>query len=230
MIKNELVKFFTPFKVCLYGGIIFIFILLDDVIFQDSTVRKLAYYDFLKSNMETLVFVLPIILAPIVSEIFTHDYESGCMKFFVIYRRREEVLFSKIIALLFITTVIIIIAFVILSLIYIGESGGQIHINVLQPLRMIVLFLFALMPILLIYVLISVLCKNSTIVSLLVFLLVIMSDFIPKVIGDITPRIFLWNWLIKGQIDELSITLFLVYMIVFIVLDVEIFNRKEIIH
>ncbi|MHC6179713.1 ABC transporter permease subunit [Clostridium sp. JNZ X4-2] len=226
MIKNEFIKFFTPFKMCLYGGVIITFILMDDVIFAGSSFIGTTYYDFLKSNMEMLVFVMPIILAPVVSDIFTGDYESGCMKFFIIFKNRKSVFFSKIIALIFITAAMMVFTFSLLCLIYIIEDGGQI--DVVQVLKMVSMFLAALMPVLLIYVMISILCKNSSIISLLVFLIVIMSDFIPKVAGDVTPRRFLWQCVIKGQIDGNSIILFLIYISVFLFVDLKLFEGKEI--
>lgn len=113
MIKNELIKFFTPLKASIYGGIILTFILIDNVIFADKSLGMVTFYDFLCDDMKSLVFILPIILAPIVSEVFTYDYECGCMKFFIIYKKREKVLLYKIFALVLITAILIIFTFCI---------------------------------------------------------------------------------------------------------------------
>jgi ABC-2 type transport system permease protein len=228
MIKNELIKFFTLLKTSIYGGIILIFILISDVIFADKTSGIVTFHDLLYGDMKSLVFVLPIILAPIVSEIFTYDYECGCMKFFLIYKKREKVLLHKIFSLILITSILIIFTLVILNVVYITKLG--IQINILEDIKMSIMFLVTLIPTLLIYVLISILCKNSAIVSLLVFLLGIMSDIIPKTIGNITPRRFLWNCLLKNQVDRFSVILFLIYIAVFILINLKLFSKKEITH
>lgn len=233
MIKNELIKFFTPLKTSIYGGVILIFILISDVIFADKSSEVVTFHNFLGSNMGFLVFVLPIILAPIVSEVFTYDYECGCMKFFIIYKKREKVLFYKILALIIITGLFVIFAYSVLIGVYIIKNTGQINIlkdQMPETIKMMVMFLITLIPVLLIYVLISIMYKNSAIVSLLVFLFIIMSDFFPKVIGNITPRRFLWDCLLKKQIDKFSIILFLLYIVVFILLNVKLFNKKEMVH
>ncbi len=228
MIKNEFIKFFTPLKTSIYGGVILIFILISDVIFADKPSGIVTFHDLLYGDMKSLVFMLPIILAPIVSEIFTYDYECGCMKFFLVYKKREKVFFYKIFSLILITGTLIIFTFVILNVVYIVKFG--IQINILEDIKMSIMFLVTLIPILLIYVLISILCKSSTIISLLIFLLPIMSDFIPKTIGEITPRRFLWNCLLEKQVDTFSIILFLVYIVVFILFNVKLFSKKELIH
>lgn len=226
MIKNELIKFFTPLKVSIYGGIILTFILISDVIFADNYSATVTFHELLNSDMSYLVFVLPIILAPIVSEVFTYDYESGCMKFFLIYKKREKVLFYKIVSLIFISGILIIFTFIVLNIIYIGKN--LVPINIVEDIKMSSALLVTLIPILLIYVLISILSKNSTIISLLIFLLVIMSDIIPKTIGDITPRRFFWTCLLKGyQIDALSVVLFLAYITSFTLIILKVFNKKE---
>ncbi|WP_027626377.1 hypothetical protein [Clostridium lundense] len=232
MIKNELIKFFTSLKIWIYGGIIFTFILINDVIFVDKPCEIATFHNFLYDNVKSLVFVIPIILAPIVSEIFTYDYECGCMKFFVIYKRREKILFYKILSSIIITSILIIFTFVILTMVYIIENPGEINTlkyQAFSAMKIMIMFLIALIPVILIYVLISILSKNSAIVSLLVFLLVIMSDFIPKTIGDITPRRFLWSCLLKNRINNLSIVLFLVYIAVLMFINIKVFSKKELI-
>ncbi|GAA0739069.1 ABC transporter permease [Clostridium oceanicum] len=233
MIKSELIKFFTPFKMIIYGGIILTFILIADVIFKDSGVLNQTLYSFIFDNVKTFIFVIPIILAPIASEIFTHDYECGCMKFFVLYKKREKVLFSKMLSLFLITTVLIIFTFFLLTLTYMFLNWSTFNIsleNILKVSRMGGTFLITLIPILLIFVMISILFKNSSILSLLVFLLVIMSDFFPKVIGNITPRRFLWEFVLQeGQITKFSIILFVLYIIFFMILDIKLFSKKEMI-
>ncbi|ADK16561.1 MULTISPECIES: hypothetical protein [Clostridium] len=228
MIKNEFIKFFTPLKISIYGGIIFIFILLNDVIFADKTAGIVTFHSLLYSDMSSLIFMLPIILAPIASDMITSDYESGCMKFVVIYKGKAKVLLCKIVSLILITGIMIIFTFAILNVIYIFKDS--VHINLLLNIKMGLLFLTALMPVLFIYVLISILSKNSTIISLLVFLLIVMSDFIPKAIGNITPRRFLWECLLKNQTDKFSIILFLIYIVVLVILNFKLFNKKELIH
>ena len=228
MIKNEFIKFFTPLKTSIYGGIIFIFILLNDVIFADKTTGIATFHSLLYNDMSSLVFMIPIILAPIVSDIITRDYESGCMKFLVIYKSKSKVLLCKIVSLILITAIMIIFTFSILNVIYIFKN--LVQIDILLDIKMGLLFLTALMPVLFIYVLISILSKNSTIISLLVFLLIVMSDFIPKTIGNITPRRFLWECLLKNEIDKFSIILFLIYIIVLVFLNFKLFNKKELVH
>lgn len=234
MIKNELVKFFTPLKIIIYGGLILAFILLANVIFGDTISGTKNFYDFAQENIFDLIIFIPIILTSIVSEIFTYDYESGCMKFFIMYKSRNKVLFSKIIALILITLILIVFAFLALAASYIIKSPNYINIlsyQMLLIMKMMMTFLIALTPILLIYVMISILFKSSTVISLLIFLLVIMSDFFPKVIGEITPRRFLWVSLIKGnKIDGFSIILFAAYLIIFIFLDIKLFSKKEMLH
>lgn len=234
MIKNELIKFFTPLKVSIYGGFILTFILISDVIFADKPVKVQALDGFLNDNMKMLIFVLPLILAAIISEIFTYDYESGCMKFFIIYKRRESVFFSKIFAGTIITALLIIITFIILILVYAIQNTNQISVLENQTslvLKMMVIFLATLLPILLIYILISIIYKNSTMISILIFLLVIMSDFFPKFVGDITPRRFFMIFLLKDkQVDKFSVILFLLYLIAFTVIDIKLFSKKEMIH
>lgn len=234
MIKNELVKFFTPLKIIIYGGLILAFILLSNVIFGDTIQRTKSFYDFAQDNIFDLIIFIPIILTSIVSEIFTYDYEAGCMKFFIMYKGRNKVLFSKMSALILITLVLIVFTFSALAAAYIIKSPNYVNIlsyQMLLIIKMIIIFLITLMPILLIYVMISILFKSSTVISLLVFLLVIMSDFFPKVIGDITPRRFLWVSLIKGnKIDRFSIVLFIAYLIIFIFLDIKLFSKKEMLH
>ncbi|AZV58258.1 hypothetical protein [Clostridium sp. AWRP] len=228
MIKNEFIKLFTPLKISIYGGIILIFILLNDLIFADKASTIVTFHTLLYSDMSSLVFMLPIILAPIVSDIITRDYECGCMKFLVIYKSKVKVLLCKIVSLILITGTMIIFTFVILNVIYIFKNS--VHIDLLLDIKMGLLFLTALMPVLLIYVLISILSKNSTIISLLVFLLIVMSDFIPKTIGNITPRRFLWECLLKNQTDKFSIILFSIYIVVLVILNFKLFNKKELIH
>lgn len=228
MIKNEFIKFFTPLKTSIYACTILIFILLNDVIFADKTPSAVTFHSLLYSDMSSLVFMLPIILAPIVSDIITRDYECGCMKFFVLYNSKLKVLVCKIISLILITGIMITFTFAILNLIYIFKNS--VNINLLLDIKMGLLFLAALMPVLFIYVLISILSKNSTIISLLVFLLIVMSDFIPKAIGNITPRRFLWECLLKNQTDKFSIILFSIYIVVLIFLNFKLFNKKELIH
>ncbi|MTK12505.1 MAG: hypothetical protein F8N39_10600, partial [Clostridiaceae bacterium] len=213
MIKNELIKFFTPLKISIYGGFILTFILISDVIFADKPVKVQTLDGFLNDNMKMLIFVIPLILAAIISEIFTYDYESGCMKFFIIYKKRENIFFSKAFAATIITALLIIVTFIILILVYTIQNPNQINASEIQAsliLKTMVIFLITLLPILLIYMLISILCKSSTIISVLTFLLVIMSDFFPKSVGDITPRRFFMIFLLKNkQIDKFSVILFL---------------------
>ncbi|OAA84852.1 ABC transporter permease [Clostridium ljungdahlii] len=228
MIKNEFIKFFTPLKISIYGGIILIFILLNDVLFADKASAIVTFHTLLYNDISSLIFMLPIILSPIVSDMITRDYECGCMKFFIIYKSKSKVLLCKIISLILITGIMIIFTFTILNVIYIFKDSVQI--DIFLDIKMGLLFLTALMPVLLIYVLISILTKNSTIISLLVFLLIVMSDFIPKTIGNITPRRFLWECLLKNQIDKFSIILFSIYTIVLVFLNFKLFNKKELIH
>lgn len=228
MIKNEFIKFFTPLKTSIYGGIILIFTLLNDIIFADKATSLVTFHSLLYNDMSSLVFMLPIILAPIASDMITRDYESGCMKFVVIYKGKAKVLLCKIVSLILITGIMIIFTFTILNVIYIFKNSVQI--DIFLDIKMGLLFLTALIPVLFIYVLISILSKNSTIISLLVFLLIVMSDFIPKTIGNITPRRFLWECLLKNQTDKFSIILFSIYIVVLIFLNFKLFNKKELIH
>ena len=228
MIKNEFIKFFTPLKISIYAGIMLIFIILNDIIFADKAAGIVTFHRLLYSDISSLVFMIPIVLAPIVSDIITLDYECGCMKFFVLYKSKVKVLMYKIISLILIIGIMIIFTFTVLNVIYVFKD--LVQIDIFLDIKMGLLFLTVLMPVLLIYVLISILSKNSTIISLLVFLLIVMSDFIPKTIGNITPRRFLWECLLKNQIDKFSIILFSVYIIVLVFLNFKLFNKKELIH
>lgn len=230
MIKNELIKFFTPLKILIYGGFLLAFVLLNNIIFGDQIVSTKTLYDFTHDNIFDLIIIISIILAPIVSEIFTYDYECGCMKFLLIYKKRDKVLFSKIISIILITAVLIIFVFSILTVAYTIKDSNHINIlgnQMVLMIRTMICFLITLIPILLVYVTISILFKNSAVISLLVFLLVIMSDFFPKTIGDITPRRFCIEFLVNNKIDVFSIVLFMVYLIIFAVLDIRLFTIKE---
>lgn len=228
MIKNELVKFFVPSRIFIYGGTILLFIFVDNIVFGDNSAKGMIYRNFLKSNMETQIFAIPIILAPVVSDIFTRDYRSGCMKFFMIYKNREEVFAAKAAALVFITETMLLLVFGVLTIIYLCRNDGQAYGWKVELLKELVLFTAALIPVLLIYVMICILFKNSGIICVLVFLLLIMSDFIPKVMGDITPRRFLWGWVLNNSYHSFDIVLFLAYSIFFALIDIRLFVRKEI--
>ena len=230
MIKNELIKFFTPLKVIVYIGFLLTCILLPIAVFQDNEI--IAPYDFICGSMnDVLVLIIPIILASIVSEVFTYDYELGCMKFFIIYRKRDKVLFAKIIALILIAATLIIISFITLIIIYAIQNPQMINAlynQIFDISKLMTLFLMAMMPIILIYVLISIICKNSMIISLIVFLLVMMSDLFVKFIADITPTRFFRVFLNKGNhIDGVSIILFISYIIIFLLLNLKVFSKKE---
>ncbi|NLU07729.1 MAG: hypothetical protein GXW91_05860 [Clostridiales bacterium] len=228
MIKNELVKFFVSSRIFIYGGTILLFIFVDNIVFGDTSAKGMIYRNFLKSNMETQIFAIPIILAPVVSDIFTQDYRSGCMKFFMIYKRREKVFAAKAAALVFITETMLLLVFGVLTIIYLCRNGGQVYGWKVELLREAALFTAALIPVLLIYIMICILLKNSGIICVLVFLLLIMSDFIPKVMGNITPRRFLWGWVLNNGYHSFDIVLFLAYSIFFAFIDIRLFVRKEI--
>ncbi|MEY8762037.1 MULTISPECIES: hypothetical protein [Clostridium] len=228
MIKNELVKFFVSSRIFIYGGTILLFIFVDNIVFGDNSAKGMIYRNFLKSNMETQIFAIPIILAPVVSDIFTQDYRSGCMKFFMIYKRREKVFAAKAAALVFITETMLLLVFGVLTIIYLCRNGGQVYGWKVELLREAALFTAALIPVLLIYIMICILLKNSGIICVLVFLLLIMSDFIPKVMGNITPRRFLWGWVLNNGYHSFDIVLFLAYSIFFAFIDIRLFVRKEI--
>lgn len=231
MIKNELIKFFTPLKILIYGGFLIVFVLLNNIIFGVQIALTKTLYDFIHDNIFDLIIIIPIMLSSIVSEIFTYDYQSGCMKFFLIYKKRDKVFISKIISIILITAVLIIAAFFILTFAYIVKDSNHVNISredVLLIIKTIIFFLIALLPILFIYALISIIFKNSAIISLLVFLLVIMSDFFSKTIGDITPRRFCIEFLLHNRFDKYSIILFAFYLIIFGLCDISIFTKKEI--
>lgn len=228
MIKNELVKFFASSRIFIYGGAILLFILADNIVFEDNSPKDMLYCGFLKSNLGTQIFVIPIILAPVVSDIFTQDYRSGCMKFFLLYKNRKEVFAAKAAALVFITESMLLLVFAVLTTIYLCRNGGQVYGWKAELLKEAALFTAALVPVLLIYAMICILFKNSGIICILVFLLVIMSDFIPKVLGDVTPRRFLWEWVLNNRYHSSDIVLFLAYSIFFAFMDIRLFVRKEI--
>jgi len=230
MIKNELIKFFTPLKVIVYIGFLLTCILLPIVVFQDNEI--IAPYDFICGSMnDVLVLIIPIILASIVSEVFTYDYELGCMKFFIIYRKRDKVLFAKIIALILIAATLIIISFITLIIIYAIQNPQMINAlynQIFDISKLMTLFLMAMMPIILIYVLISIICKNSMIISLIVFLLVMMSDLFVKFIADITPTRFFRVFLEQNKsIDNGSIIIFISYIVVLLFFNLRVFSKKE---
>lgn len=230
MIKNEFIKFFTPLKLIVYTGFLLTCILLPLVIFNDNSI--VDPYDFVITSMnDVLVLIIPIILTAVVSEIFTYDYESGCMKFFIIYKKRKNVFFSKVIALISIAFIFIAIAFASLLIIYAIQNPEMIYVlsaEILDILRIMLLFLISIIPIILIYTMISIISKNSLLISLLTFLLIMMSDLFTKYIIDVTPTRFFRTFLTKNNnIDNFSIILFISYIVIFLLLDLILFSKKE---
>lgn len=233
MIKNELIKFFTPLKAIVYFGFLAIFTIIPSVLFQDNIIT--APYDFICGNMnDELILVIPIMLATIVSDVFTYDYELGCMKFFMIYKKREKILISKLVALIIISAILIIASFIILAIVYIIQNPQMISdlCNQIPSIsKKMLLFILAVIPIIFIYCLVSIICKNSMIISLLIFLLVMMSDLFVKYIADITPTRFFRVFLAQDTaIDNTSIILFISYLAIFLLLNLKIFSKKEMLH
>ncbi|MDD3224568.1 MAG: hypothetical protein PHX70_07680 [Clostridium sp.] len=233
MLKNELIKFFTPLKCSLYMMFLLISILLPVVIFADKINTSTTAYTFIYDSMwDVLVFIIPIILAPIVSGIFTQDYECGCLKFFILYKKRGEIFLNKLGALIIISAMIVLTSFLILIIIYFVKISSNLNfsINEIFPIaRLMFMFIITLMPIFLIYIFISILFSNSAIISVLTFLLVMMSDLFVKYLVDITPTRFFRTFLTNGHaIDNFSLFLFAAYIIIFTLLDWNIFSKKEI--
>lgn len=233
MIKNEFIKFFTPLKLIIYLGFLLTCILLPMVVFNDNSVYE--PYDFIVMSMnDVLTLIIPIMLTAIVSEIFTYDYESGCMKFFIIYKKRKYVFFSKVISIILITLIFIAISFISLIIIYVFQNNEVISLlysQMFDIVKIMMLFFLSLIPILLIYTLISIVSKNSIIISLLVFLLIMMSDLFAKYICDITPTRFFRVFLTRcPDIDVTSIILFISYVVIFLLLDLNLFSKKEILY
>ncbi|MGO5065758.1 hypothetical protein FDF31_00675 [Clostridium sporogenes] len=233
MLKNELIKFFNPLKISCYIIFLLVSILLPVVIFSDKINTSITIYNYIYDNMwDVLVFIIPIILAPIVSNIFTQDYESGCLKFFILYKKRGEIFFYKVVGLITIASMLVLTSFLIISIIYFIKISGNFNSIIndfTQIFKLMVLFILTLIPILLIYVFISIMFSNSTIISLLTFLLVMMSDLFVKYIADIMPTRFYRTFLTKGHaVDNFSLFLFLAYLIIFTLLSWKIFSKKEI--
>ncbi|WP_282804603.1 hypothetical protein [Clostridium tetani] len=183
---------------------------------------------------DVLVLIIPIILTAVVSEIFTYDYESGCMKFFIIYKKRINVFFYKVIALILITFIFIVIAFTSLLVIYAIQNPKMLNVLSTQILNIsetMLLFLISIIPIILIYIMISIISKNSLLISLLTFLLIMMSDLFTKYIADVTPTRFFRTFLTKNNnIDNFSIILFISYIVIFLLIDLSLFSKKEMLH
>lgn len=233
MIKNEFIKFFTPLKFIVYIGFLLTCILLPLVIFNDNSI--VDPYDFVVTSMnDVLVLIIPIILTAVVSEIFTYDYESGCMKFFIIYKKRINVFFSKVIALILIAFIFIVIAFTSLLVIYAIQNPEMLNVlstQILDISKTMLLFLISIIPIILIYTMISIISKNSLLISLLTFLLIMMSDLFTKYIMDVTPTRFFRTFLTKNNnIDNFSIILFISYIVIFLLIDLSLFSKKEMLH
>lgn len=235
MIKNELIKFFTPLKLSFYIISLIITMLFPIVIFGDKVIKSISAYNFMYDNVhDILKFIIPMFLAIITSDIFTQDYESGCLKFFLIYKKKVTVFFYKLISLIIISSILVLVSFFILGFMYICKYPNNLNILLnesLLILKLIGTFIVTLIPILLIYVCISIVFSNSIIISIITFIFVIMSDLFVKYLIDVTPSRFFRTFLTKGRaIDSFSFILFVAYILIFTILDLKLFSKKEVLH
>lgn len=232
MFRNELIKFFQARTILLYIIIMSLLIIIFGMFLKSSPnidLNDVSVYNFSKMILDEFTYyLLPLLIIFFVSNIFSKDIYDGELKFFMIgENNRAKILVSKIFVSLLILLLFVVTSSLV-SLVSTGLIAGKVNevlnINKTDVIINVLYTVISIIPLLMTFILISTITKQSTLTSICILFLLLSLDQIFIVTNQYTPTGILKTYLQNGQIQKLTITM---YPIVLAVLSFLIFNRKD---
>ncbi|MBD7910678.1 MULTISPECIES: hypothetical protein [Clostridium] len=240
MLKNEIIKFFTTTKWVVYFSIIAAITIITSVFLNlGGAQTENLYVYFYKYTCNTNIYIIPIMIAIIVSDIFTDDYISGNLKFFNIYLSKISIFINKLFMIFIVTLFLIFSSGIILTIVYLiikGEDYAILKNEIYMIVNLNLTLFVGMLPVIFIYVLISVKFDNSMIISIATFILLIAIDYFFRAYYDITPISILRDFILISTnkyvlpSDKFHILLLLIYILILFPVALKSFSKKEMIY
>ena len=242
IIKNEFFKVFRSkaiyvmelIGIFLGGGILFFLKTLQKGVFGAEGIKEtLTFYDGLSSFTNVIIFILSIWAVLLVTSMITEENRNGTLKYTLINPvTRIEVIIAKSIFLyltLFIMVAVHIIIGIIASAIIVGGVNINDIVEILIKGILTTIPMFGLSMVLFIPALLLESTSHTIIIGF------IITNFIDGVLR-IKPAIHKYSitaytsTFLNGNSEAYMITLILsaIYIIIFLVLSILLFNNKEI--
>lgn len=239
VLKNELIKMINGKKLWIFIGVNFVSIMLIAYMAIKEPYAHISSQNFLEVCLWGIVMrpIIPIFIILAVAEIITEDYSKGTMKFsFITTIEKREIILGKFLFLAFYEMIMLLISFAqcyIVQIFALGIGNNKIFIYNIKCYSAIILPLLAFSMII---SLISIIIDNSTVVITINIALYFIVDMINFCVKGIISFIFLGGlntYRFIGKVNNyqiaLTIGVAILYALIFLVLNIEIIKKKDLV-
>ncbi|WMM26879.1 ABC transporter permease [Tissierella sp. MB52-C2] len=232
MIKNEFIKFFRPNVILLYITIIILLIGMFGLMFKPdankySNSKDIEYFNNTISS-EFIYYFLPFFMIFLTSNVFSKDMYTGQLKFFLIgENKRTKILLTKSFVLIIVLSLFIFAINLISSItvgIVIGEFSQVLNIHKIGVIKDIINIIFSILPLLMVFIFISIITPNSIITSISVFFLFLVFDHIIPLTNKYIPTGIIRTYLYNGELLVFNI---IIFTLLLSIINFLIFYRKD---
>lgn len=232
MIRNELIKFFRLSNTILYIVILTLVTVLFGVAINQNYKGSYDYksIEYMSNiiNKEVIYYLLPLFCIFFLATIFTKDIYEGKLKFFLIGKDNKiSILISKMFISI-ITMSLLVIVVNILSVVATVLLSGEFdklkdYISIID-FNKIVTTIYLFIPLLMIFIFISINSRNSIIIAISLFFLFIATEQVLPNIADCMPTGIIKLYLYNGQFKFFNT---IIPSIILTIVNIIVFYRKD---
>lgn len=239
VLKNELIKMVNGKKLWIFIGVNFVSIMLMAYMAVKEPYAHIGTQNFLEVCLWGIVMrpIIPIFIILAVAEIITEDYSKGTMKFSLLATiKKREIILGKFLFLVFYEMIMLLISFIQCYVVQIFALGIGNNKTFFYNIKCYFVIVLPLVAFSMIISLISILIDNSTVVITINIALYFVVDMINFYVKSTIGSIFFGGlnvYKILGKVNNYQIALTIavssLYALLFIVLNMEVIKKKDIV-